>query len=99
MRRRWIVWRALEWAGICAFAAAVMGILLVPVLVWRGVDAIEPALMLLGIGAACGLLAGLTRRPTLLRTAIEADRQLGLADLLSTVITKQTFGDERFAAI
>ncbi|HEY7089877.1 MAG TPA: hypothetical protein VH518_17400 [Tepidisphaeraceae bacterium] len=98
-RRRWFIWRTFEWGAICAFAGAVVGLMLVSVLIWRGEEALSPALILLGVGAIAGVVFGLTRRPTILQTAIEADRQLDLHDLLGTVLAKQTFGDPIFESV
>ena len=41
---------------------------------------------MLAAGAAAGMIAALARRPTLFQTAVEADRQLGLHDLLATAL-------------
>ena len=47
-----MVWRTLEAGGICAATGGVAGFLLMPVLVWRDIPALVPAVVLLGIGAA-----------------------------------------------
>jgi hypothetical protein len=96
VRRRWIVWRMIESAAVCAFVGAVIGFLLVPVLIWRGQEALGPALMVLGIGAVAGVVLAVTRTPTVLQTAMEMDRQLGLHDLLGTAIRPQACGDVAF---
>jgi hypothetical protein len=99
IRRRWVAWRVVEFAGIGAASAAAVGLILVPVLVWRAEPATSFAVMLLAIGAVAGALWGATRRPTLLQTAVEADRQLGLHDLLSTALVAQQAGDGAFADV
>ena len=40
-----------------------------------------------GVAALAGMIAGMIRRPDLMSAAVEADRQLDLADLLSTALT------------
>jgi hypothetical protein len=54
-------------------------------LVWHGSPALGFAAAALLIGVAAGLLWGILTRPTLLAAAMEVDRQLQWADLLSTV--------------
>jgi hypothetical protein len=54
---------------------------------------------LIGIGIAAGVVSGLMRRPTLMRVAMEVDRQFELHDLLSTVVAGQTRGDQAFGAV
>lgn len=83
-RRRWIVCRAVEAAGIGALVGAMGAILLTPILIWRASPAHPVVAISLGAGALAGFLFSLTRRPGLLATAIEIDRQLGLHDLLGT---------------
>src|SRR2546423_699532 len=84
LHRRLVVVRALERTGLGALAGCVAAEGLIPLLLWRGESAVTPALFLLGLGAAVGLLWGVTHRPTALAAAMEADRQLGLSDLLGT---------------
>jgi len=97
-RRRWALWRAVEAAGVGGGAGAGAALLLVPVLLWRGQPGLSFAAVLIGLGAAAGLLAGLLRRPTHLQTALQLDRQLGWHELLSTAMscdarTDAAFGD------
>lgn len=65
--------------GACAAALPLVGIL-----TWRGSPALGTAIIALTIGAGAGLVWGIVTRPTLLSAALEADRQLGWADLLSS---------------
>lgn len=87
VHRRYLVLRVLECAGLgvlggCAAAAPLLAIAL-----WRGYPTINLAVAALAVGVAAGLLWGGTTRPTPLSAAMEADRQLGWADLLSTALT------------
>ena len=100
VHRRYLVLRILECAGLgvlggCAAAAPLLAIAL-----WRGYPPLPLAVSALAVGAAAGLLWGLTTRPTPLAAAMEADRQLGWADLLSSALTtRQTNGDPWIAAV
>ncbi|HVT89837.1 MAG TPA: hypothetical protein VHD56_13365 [Tepidisphaeraceae bacterium] len=98
-RRRWMAWRTLEAAGIGAAIAAALASIIVSILLMRGETAIMPAGVLLSLGATIGIIFGLTRKPTLLQTAMMADQQLGLHDLLSSTLRKQSWGDEGFRRI
>src|SRR5207253_3171591 len=82
--RRLVVLRLVEWAGMgfaagCAIALLSIGLLR---------NQLESPLLLVAIIAGCGALLGfvtsLLRRPRILDAAVEADRQLHLADLLAT---------------
>jgi hypothetical protein len=87
LHRRLLFVRAGEATGLGALAGCAVGLVLIPLLLWRGADAMTPALGTIGLGALTGLAWGLTRRPTGLQAAAEADRQLQLADLLGTALT------------
>ena len=87
LHRRLLVVRAAEATGLGALAGCAVGLVLIPPLLWRGADAMTPALGTIGLGALTGLAWALTRRPTWLQAAAEADRQLQLADLLGTALT------------
>jgi hypothetical protein len=97
-RRRWMIWRIAESAGSGAALAACVGLLIVPILVWRDQPAIFPAIILLSVGTLAGIIRALIHPPTLLRTAIEIDRQFQLHDLLSTVLRLDASSDDAFAA-
>src|SRR5256885_10798940 len=84
VHRRLVLVRALERAGFGALAGCAAGALLIPPLLWRAQPALAPVGALLALGTAAGLLWGVVRRPSALVAAMEADRQLGLQDLLST---------------
>src|SRR5450432_2221370 len=98
VQRRWIAWRIAEFAAIGAAIAAGIGFFIVAILMWQSQAAIIPAMILLCIGAAAGAIWALIHRPTFLQTAIEADKQLNLHDLLSTAIRIET-SDEAFASV
>ena len=82
--RRLVVLRLLEWAGM-GFAAG-CAVALVPIILLRNraESGLSVAAIIMGIGATVGFLASLLRRPKIIDAAAEADRQLGLADLLAT---------------
>jgi hypothetical protein len=82
-----VVLRLAESAGVGALLGCAIGLFFSLVLLWRGTGAIEMALMCVAGGALIGLAWGLSRRPTLSQAATEADRQLGLQDLLLTAVS------------
>jgi hypothetical protein len=79
--------RVLEATGLGALAGCVLAGALIPLLLWRGVSTVPPTLAALFVGTTSGMLWSLARRPTVLQAAVEADRQLDLADLLATALT------------
>ena len=99
VRRRWIAWRAVEAAGIGLLAGALCATLLAPMLIWRGSQAHTLVAALLVLGASLGLVGSLMRRPALLATAIEIDRQLNLHDLFGTALAASRDSDKWSATI
>ena len=91
--RRRVTWRVLEHAGVGVLIACALGFISTTLLAWRGISSagepIVPTLVLLALGAACGAAAGLRRKPMLLDTATDLDRQLRSPDLLSTALLVQ----------
>jgi hypothetical protein len=85
--RRMLVVRALERVGLGLLAGCAVCLVLMPILIWRGEPTGALAAAALGTGGVAGLFWGLLHRPTRLRAATEADRQLGLSDLLGTALT------------
>jgi hypothetical protein len=84
---RRIFWRTLEFTGLGTLCGAALAAAALPVLWWCGVaDVSAPAAVATALGAVCGLLASLRQVPSLFDTALEADRQLDLADLLSSAL-------------
>jgi hypothetical protein len=86
VRRRWVIVRALEHVGACVLGGCAAALLLLPILLWRGEPALPVVSLIMLIATAAGLIAGFIRRPDLMSAAGEADRQLDLADLLSTAL-------------
>ena len=86
VRRRILVVRIAESIAVSVTVASAAGLTLLPILWWRGQSAVPLAEALLAAGCFFGLIWGVSRRPSRLQAAIEADTQLGLHDLLGTVI-------------
>ena len=100
VHRRYAVLRVLENTalGVLGGCAAVAPLLAIAL--WRGYPSLSLAVVALTGGAAAGLLWGLMTRPTLLSAAMEADRQLEWADLLSSALTtRRANGDPWVAAM
>jgi hypothetical protein len=81
-----LVLRVLESAGLGTLVGCAVAGVLIPLLMWRGVSTFPPALAALLVGGVSGTLWSLARRPTPVEAALEADRQLGLSDLLATAL-------------
>jgi hypothetical protein len=95
VRRRWALVRLIEGAGLGLLTGSALGLVLVPLLLWRGTPALAFAAGLMLLGMAVGAMAGWMRRPTLVQAATEADRQLGTHDLLTTgLLIDATCGDQ-----
>ena len=78
--------RIAESIAISTAVASAVGLAVLPVLWWRGQSSMPLALAMLGAGCCFGLILGISRKPSRLQAAIEADKQLGLNDLLGTVM-------------
>jgi hypothetical protein len=87
LHARLVLVRVLERTGVGVLVGAASGALLIPLLLWTDRAAFVPVLSVLALGCVGGLIWGITRRPSALHAAMEADRQLGLADLLSTALS------------
>ena len=87
VRRRILIIRLAESIALSIALASIAGLILIPILWYRGQSAVPLAEALIVLGCAVGLIRGISRRPTRLDAAIEADRQLKLHDLLGTVLT------------
>lgn len=85
VRRRIAMSRVGTSIAIGIGGASCAGLALMPILWWRGEPAMGMVIGLLGLGAIFGMIWGISRRPTRLEAAVEADRQLGLHDLLGTI--------------
>lgn len=90
---RYVVLRVLERVGLGILTACVAALPLLGILIWRGSPAIWTAIIALAIGAAAGGIWGIVTRPNLLSAALEADRQLDWADLLSSAIIVRAFAE------
>ncbi len=90
VRRRIALVRVIESIGVACLAASALGSVLVIASIWRGQSAFGIAAGFLALGFAAGLLWGFTRIPSTLAAAAEADRQLGLHDLLATLLLSRT---------
>ncbi len=85
--RRWVAWRALERVGFTTLAACALSLPLIVLLWSQGGPALVAVAIALGVGVFVGAIWGILHRPTLLDTAVEADRQFHLHDLLGTALT------------
>jgi hypothetical protein len=85
--RRWVAWRVVERVGLSVLGACALSLPLIAVLWLEGEPALDTVAFVLAIGALLGAVWGAFHRPTLLDTAVEADRQFHLHDLLGTAMT------------
>jgi hypothetical protein len=86
VKRRIALIRLLESVGISCLVATGLGVILIMALWWRGESGFAAAWGMLGLGMLGGLIWGIRRLPTTFEAASEADRQLGLHDLLGTIL-------------
>ena len=86
VRRRFLVLRLLERAGIGILLACAAAVPLLLIALWRDQPALPIAAVALIVGATAGVLWGILTRPTPIETALEVDRQLGWADLLGSAL-------------
>jgi hypothetical protein len=84
VHRRYVALRLVEQTGLGILAGAGVGLPLVAIAIWRSLPAATLAIASLTLGAIAGLLHGYLTRPIPLQSALEADRQLETADLLSS---------------
>ncbi|HEV8377842.1 MAG TPA: hypothetical protein VGP99_03250 [Tepidisphaeraceae bacterium] len=82
--RRLVVLRLVEWAGLGFGIGCGLALLLIILLRNRSESPLALAAVVMTIGAALGFVACVLRRPKMIDAAVEADRQLELADLLAT---------------
>ena len=100
VHRRWVVVRVAEVTGVAVAAGCGLALLVLPILLWREEPALPVVLAAAAMAAVAGLIAGVIRRPNLASAAAEADRQLDLADLLSTALaTRDRAADDPWAAV
>src|SRR4051794_28609040 len=102
VHRRHVLLRLTERAGLGTLAGAAAAVVLLALAIWKAWPVGGTvALAAVGVGTLLGLLWGVIRRPRPLAAAVEADRQLGLHDLLGTalVMRRQLNGaDDPWAA-
>ena len=99
VHRRLFVVRLVEHVGVGLVIGAGVSVVLLPVFMWRDKPAMPVLVALLAVGAVTGAAWLLIRRPRLIETAGEADRQLGLSDLLATawmVVRRESSADDPF---
>lgn len=98
VRRRFVVLRLLERVGLGMLFACAAATPLLLIALWLGRPAwpLAPAALL--VGALAGLVWGILARPTALDAAMEADRQLGWADLLGSALAVDGRSSDPWAA-
>lgn len=85
VHRRQVALRLLEHAGVGAALGAAAAMI--------AAKRPEHFFLLVGLGVGAGLSAGWLRRPMRINSAVEADRQLGLKELLSSALTSNNPAD------
>ena len=90
VHRRMVLLRLLERAGLGLAIGTAAALLLVAVQLWRGQHALPAALSTMALAMLVGLALAFWRMPSRVAAAVEADRQLNLAELLSTAWVVQT---------
>jgi len=98
VHRRYVVLRLLERTGLGLLAGSVTALALLPLVLWANKPALPLVSGTLCFGAGLGLLWGIFRRPTRLNSAMQADQQLGLKDLLLTALSLESTDPEPWAA-
>lgn len=81
---RLVLLRLLEWSGIGFALGCGVALLSIPLLRNRQEAPLAIAAVIMAIGGVLGFIAALLRRPRVIDAAVESDRQLELADLLTT---------------
>lgn len=99
VHRRFTVLRVLEQIGLGVSGGCVAGLPLVGIALWRGQGAEQLAAGALALGALGGLFHGWATRPSRLRAALEADRQMDSSDLISSAISVGDRDDAWSAAL
>lgn len=89
VHRRQLLLRLVEGAGVGALCGCAAVLPLVLIALWRGMPAVQFAVAGPLIGGMAGVFWGVLTRPNRLVAALEADRQLGWDDLLSSAVAIQ----------
>jgi multisubunit Na+/H+ antiporter MnhB subunit len=98
VHRRYVVWRLLERTGLGLLGGSIVGLGLLPLVLWADKSPLPFVSAMLSFGSGLGVLWGALRRPTRLDSAMQADQQLGLKDLLGTALSLQTADPEPWGA-
>jgi len=93
IHRRYMLMRVIEQLLIGLAIGSVIGVLLVAIALWRALPTDALAVACPAFGLLAGLIHGLSTLPTRMQAAVEADRQLQLADLLGTALTVSDASD------
>lgn len=101
VRHRLTVLRLLERVGVAVAMSSAVALPLIGLLAWRGASAMQPTLLCLGLGILGGIAWGASSAPTVLETALQVDRQLDWADLLTSALYLRAAPDDawRFAVL
>jgi hypothetical protein len=100
VHRRYAILRILERTGLGILWGCAAALPLLAIVLWRGFPALPLATAALSIGAVAGMVYGLMTRPTVMAAAMEADRQLGWADLLSSAMSvSRRLPDDAWAGV
>jgi hypothetical protein len=81
---RWWLYRAIETVGLALLITASAGLAIVPLFAWQGESSWRVSGLLLSLAVIVGGILASRRRPSEVETAVKADQQWKLDDLLST---------------
>ncbi len=96
VHRRLLLLRILEGLGLGMLTASILGLGAMPLLAWRGQSPMPLLMWLLPAGGLVGMTWSMLRQPRTTAVAALADRQLDLADLLSTAWMMRKRTDDPF---
>lgn len=99
VHRRMVAMRFMERLGVSVLGGCGVLALLMPILIWQQQPTGSLVLATLAVAGIAGLSWALIGRPTRLAAAMEADRQLGLAELLSTALSMGGGDGDPFARV
>ncbi len=84
IHRRLTLLRIIERVGVAVAISSALALPVIVLLALRGAEAIAPTVLVLALGFVGGVAWGVSHIPTALEAALEADRQLQWADLLTS---------------
>jgi hypothetical protein len=96
VHRRLIVLRIVEQLGLGFFFASLAAAALVGIAIWQSMPTMPILIFCGALGLLIGSILAIFRWPTRIAAAAEADRQLRLEDLLSTVLFSTRSSDDDF---